>query len=89
MIANDVIVRIDAFSFELGYAKELAAALIKLQIQNLSSMVRNIPPSSSVSLEIKKHVLIDCVLGRRLVIFLIPLLPPNSHGEIKSRGMDQ
>ncbi|CAK1368148.1 CAAX prenyl protease 1 [Cercospora beticola] len=28
----------DAFSFELGYASELAAALIKLQKQNLSSM---------------------------------------------------
>lgn len=28
----------DAFSFKLGYAQELAAALIKLQIQNLSSM---------------------------------------------------
>jgi Zn-dependent protease with chaperone function len=31
---------VDAFSFKLGYAQELAAALIKLQIQNLSSMVR-------------------------------------------------
>lgn len=30
---------VDAFSFQLGYAQELAAALIKLQIQNLSSMV--------------------------------------------------
>ncbi|CZT18355.1 probable zinc metallo-protease [Ramularia collo-cygni] len=28
----------DAFSHQLGYAKELSAALIKLQIQNLSSM---------------------------------------------------
>ncbi|CAK3847151.1 CAAX prenyl protease 1 [Lecanosticta acicola] len=28
----------DAFSFDLGYAPEMAAALIKLQIQNLSAM---------------------------------------------------
>ncbi|KAK5738069.1 zinc metalloprotease [Elasticomyces elasticus] len=28
----------DAFSYDLGYSKELAASLIKLQIQNLSSM---------------------------------------------------
>lgn len=29
---------LDAFSFKLGYAAELASSLIKLQIQNLSSM---------------------------------------------------
>lgn len=32
----------DAFSNRLGYAKELAGSLIKLQIQNLSSMVRQV-----------------------------------------------
>lgn len=35
----------DAFSYKLGYATELASSLIKLQIQNLSSMVC-LPPSS-------------------------------------------
>lgn len=29
---------VDAFAVKLGYAKELGASLIKLQIQNLSSM---------------------------------------------------
>lgn len=32
----------DAFSHDLGYAKDLAGSLIKLQIQNLSSMVGRI-----------------------------------------------
>lgn len=36
LAANAVL---DAFSYKLGYATELASSLIKLQIQNLSSMV--------------------------------------------------
>ena len=39
----------DKFSFDLGYKRELASSLIKLQVQNLSSMVRFSPPSAAPS----------------------------------------
>jgi STE24 endopeptidase len=38
MLHSNNLTLTDAFAVKLGYAKELGASLIKLQIQNLSSM---------------------------------------------------
>jgi STE24 endopeptidase len=77
--ANEVC--LDAFSRDLGYSEELASSLIKLQIQNLSSMVRTPALPSCASLS-------NNVAGRRLGLLDVPLLPPHPHRAPQGHWLD-
>ncbi len=84
-------VDVDAFSYQQGYQNELAASLIKLQIQNLSSMVSfsllGLHPDVPSPLPLVLAVT-DRPLGCRLAVLDVQLLPPHPHRATESHWLD-